>query len=138
VKSIENASFPEPWDFEIFEILASYRGRAIKASGARIYMYVLEEENNVTGYVVWEEAAREGHILNLAVQEDRRNSGRGKELLLFAIRKLKLKGMESCILECRDNNAIARGLYESIGMTESDHVDGYYGDQDAVIYRLDL
>lgn len=138
IKRIEDSSFPEPWDFEIFKILASYHGRAIKRGGERLYMYVLEEEEDVTGYVVWEEAAKEGHILNLAVEESKRNCGRGKELLLFALRKQKLNGMESCILECRSNNEIAQHLYETTGMSRSDYIEGYYGTQDAVIYRIDF
>lgn len=100
-------------------------------------MYVLEE-NGVTGYVVWEESANEGHILNLAVREDKRGSGRGRELLLFALRRQELSGMTSCILECRENNAIARRFYESVGMTQVDRIAGYYGDQDAIIYRWDF
>ncbi len=137
VKRIESSAFPEPWDFEIFEILASYHGRAMKRGGEKLYMYVLEEDV-VTGYVVWEESANEGHILNLAVREDKRNSGRGKGLLLFALRRQDLSGMTSCILECRDNNTIARRFYESIGMTEVGRVVGYYGNQDAIIYRWDF
>jgi ribosomal-protein-alanine N-acetyltransferase len=60
------------------------------------------------------------------------------QLFDHAIDWMKDGEIESVFLEVRENNQPAIRLYEKMGMTASDRVRGYYGDIDAIIYRMSL
>ena len=71
VATIERASFSRPWDEDIFRILGSWRGRIKTQRRKIVYMYVIEEDDELAGYVVWQEDDKiaEGHLLNIAITE---------------------------------------------------------------------
>ena len=103
-------------------------------------MDVIEENDKVIGYAVWEIDTRiaEGHILNLAIQVDERRKGRGKMLLLHMVDHLQSNNIRTCRLEVRESNIAGRALYESIGFFTSGTISGYYFDEDAIVYTMGL
>lgn len=138
VFDIERASFPSPWEEDIFFQLALSGGRFHIDESTIVIMDVMGDRGMVNSYIVWEEDIEEnhGHILNLAVQKEFRQQGRGTKLIDHALSKMKKAGMETCELEVRESNHWARHLYESAGMIAVDRKVGYYHSEDAIIYTL--
>ena len=143
VIAIEQNSFPNPWDSQIFEFLTFFQGQSWKLrtkSEEFVFMSVLEENSTVVGYVVWSEyrSLKTGRIWNLAVKEDCRKQGYGRRLLDHAFNNMQMRGLFVCRLEVRVSNTAARSLYESEGMKVIDRVPEYYRNEDALIYSKEL
>ena len=51
---------------------------------------------------------------------------------------MKEQNAYNIFLEVRDSNKVARGLYERSGFTEIGVRTNYYGDEDAIVMKLDL
>lgn len=137
---IENYCFTEPWDPEIFLGIVSSGGKM--PVGSRIVsMDIIEQDCKLVGYIVWamDQTLLEGRILNIAVEENHRRDGIGKDLLQHLIKLMKSKGIKRCMLEVRASNLPAISLYDSFGMRPVDRVYGYYSNhEDALIYQLNL
>jgi ribosomal-protein-alanine N-acetyltransferase len=103
-------------------------------------MDVIEKNAKVIGYAVWETDTRlsQGHILNLAIQEDERRKGKGSMLLSSILGHLRASNIRTCHLEVRESNVAARVLYELNGFVASTKISGYYFDEDAIVYSLSL
>ncbi len=140
VATIERASFPRPWDEDIFRILGSWRGRIKTQRRKIVYMYVIEEDDELAGYVVWQEDDKiaEGHLLNIAIRPHSRRRGMGRELLEFALETMRNHKMTSCRLEVRESNIPAQALYAQAGMTIQCIDSGYYEGEDALIFAIRL
>ncbi|MGY5859916.1 MAG: GNAT family N-acetyltransferase [Candidatus Thorarchaeota archaeon] len=138
VFKIEKASFPNPWQEDVFFQLALSGGRYPVDEDTVVTMDVMGDKGAVNGYVVWEEDGTDnhGHILNLAVDDRFRRQGRGQKLLEHALSSMKSAGMETCELEVRESNLWARHLYENEGMMAEDRRVGYYESEDAIIYTI--
>ncbi|MHA1135476.1 MAG: GNAT family N-acetyltransferase [Candidatus Thorarchaeota archaeon] len=138
VFEIEKASFSKPWQEEIFFQLALSGGRYPIDESITVIMDVMGEKGAVNGYVVWEEDTEDihGHLLNLAVDKNFRQQRRGQKLLDHAFSAMKSAGMETCELEVRESNLLARHLYENVGMMAIDRRVGYYESEDAIIYTI--
>jgi ribosomal-protein-alanine N-acetyltransferase len=140
IKEIETACFPAPWDPEIFDILARWEGTIPLKDGRILHMKVLENDGQLCGYAVWEEIKEgaEGHLMNIAISEEKRQQGYGKMLLEHVFKSLRIGGLNECWLEVREGNKEARSLYESMGMSANDRIPKYYDGEDAIIYRIKL
>ena len=140
VKAIEQSCFPIPWDGEVFDMLARWRGRILLEGGRLIRMAIAEENRETAGYIVWEEnrLSLKGRIMNIAVRDSSRRKGIGRVLLIYALKSQKSNGMKLCELEVRESNSHAQRLYESVDMKESGRVPGYYETEDAIIYSINL
>lgn len=140
IKEIETSCFPEPWDPEIFDILARWNGTIPLKDGRVLHMNVIENDGEICGYAVWEEnqTDSEGHLMNIAVAKDRRSQGYGKQLLQHVLKSLRNSGIAGCWLEVREGNESGRFLYENVGMQAADRIPDYYDGEDAIIYRIDL
>lgn len=140
IMEIERRSFPMPWEYTTYLRICMQKGRIHSNDAGMLLMDVLESNGLVTGYAVWETdpVSTRGHILNLAIVEDERRKGYGKMLLTHVQDSLRETGMTSCFLEVREGNTPARLLYESAEYTASGRLDGYYFDEDAIEYSIDL
>lgn len=140
VITIERNSFPKPWDEDIFRILGSWRGNVRTQRRKTVFMYVIEEDDELAGYVVWEEDEKsaEGHLLNIAIRPQSRRKGMGQELLDYALRTMREHKMASCRLEVRESNTPAQALYAKAGMSILYHDSDYYDEEDALIFTLRL
>jgi len=140
IKEIETACFPAPWDPEIFDILARWDGTIPLKDGRILHMKVFENDRQLCGYAVWEEikGISEGHLMNIAIAEGKRQQGYGKMLLEHVFKSLRVNGFNECWLEVREGNKEARSLYESMGMSPNERIPKYYDGEDAIIYRIEL
>jgi ribosomal-protein-alanine N-acetyltransferase len=140
IVAIERTSFPRPWDDDIFRILGSWRGHVRTQRRKTVFMYVIEDEGELAGYVVWEEdnQLEEGHLLNIAVRTQNRRRGLGRELLGHALKMMSEHNMVSCRLEVRESNTPAQALYIQAGMSILRHNSDYYEDEDALIFTITL
>lgn len=90
------------------------------------------------GFALGKIAADEAELYQIAVLPEYRRQGIAAQLLTELHALLKEKGAACCFLEVRSRNAPAVALYESIGYKKISMRKGYYGDDDAVIYRIEL
>lgn len=129
---IENQSFKGPWSEDMFRSELHNRVSSF---------YTLKDslDNNfIVGYVVFWIVYGEAQILNIVVHPNYKKRGLGRKLLDFAINKMKQQNAYNIFLEVRDSNKVARGLYERSGFKEIGVRTNYYGDEDAIVMKLDL
>jgi len=127
VLSIEQAAFSDPWSVRDFrECVAS-----------EVVFLVATSEGAVEGYVIAQDAADEGEILNLAVTRSRQRDGIGRALVERVLTTLAGRGVERVFLEVREGNAAARALYAALGFEEVGRRSRYYRRpiEDAIVLR---
>ncbi len=132
ILEIEKLSFKGPWSEDMFR--SELRNRVSS-------FYVLRDslDNNLlVGYVVFWIVYGEAQILNIVVHPNYKKRGLGRKLLDFAVGKMKEQNAYNIFLEVRDSNKVARGMYERSGFTEIGVRHNYYGDEDAIVMKLDL
>jgi [ribosomal protein S18]-alanine N-acetyltransferase len=125
VIAIERRSFPTPWSLAMFVLELS------KASG--ICLAALDGDELV-GYSVCSRYDTVWHLMNVAVDPDRRREGIAAALLQALFDEADTPG-EQYTLEVRPSNAAAIALYESFGFKRAGLRKGYYHDnkEDALI-----
>jgi len=127
VLSIEQAAFSDPWSVRDFrECVAS-----------EVVFLVATSEGAVDGYVIAQDAADEGEILNLAVTRSRQRDGIGRALVERVLTTLAGRGVERVFLEVREGNAAGRALYAALGFEEVGRRSRYYRRpvEDAIVLR---
>jgi len=99
---------------------------------------VREYGGETAGFALGRLAADEGELLQIGVSADYRRRGIARELLGELCGELKGRGAVCCFLEVRSRNFAAISLYEGFGFKKIAVRKGYYGDDDALVYRLDM
>jgi ribosomal-protein-alanine N-acetyltransferase len=106
---------------------------SIRASLARPGACALVTEP-IRGFVLGWRSAEQGEILTLAVEKDFRGQGLGRALAVALLDRLRGEGARSVSLEVRSSNAVALGLYGSIGFATLGLRRHYYRDgEDALV-----
>ena len=125
VIAIERRSFPTPWSLAMFVLELS------KASG--ICLAALDGDELV-GYCVCSRYDTVWHVMNVAVNPDRRREGVAGALLNHLFDEADKPG-EQYTLEVRPSNAGAISLYEGFDFKRAGLRKGYYHDnkEDALI-----
>lgn len=130
VLALENLIFTTPWSKEQYSSL-------MEAGVCKIFGATLE--GNLVGYasVSLNRAAGELEIYNLAVHPAMRRRGLARRLTGLVLEAAGTLGLERAILEVREDNAPARGLYEGMGFVECGRRSAYYSNpaEDAVLYE---
>lgn len=132
VMQIEDRSYPVPWTKGIFKdcLRVNYPS------------WVLVEDINIIGYILFSVGADEAHLLNICISPERRREGLGKFLLLEMTDLFKQKDYHSIFLEVRESSLGAMALYKSLGFEKLGVRKDYYrtldGKEDAVTYKLEL
>jgi ribosomal-protein-alanine N-acetyltransferase len=118
------------WNRKHFESLIS--------SGADREFLVVMDGNQVCGFIVGREAAREWEIENIAVSGPARRRGLGSRLLGEFLDRVRARGANDVYLEVRESNLAARKLYEKWGFVEAGRRKAYYQDppEDALLLRF--
>ena len=131
VVEIEKASMPSPWSKELFE-------EELHRTVA--YYFVMEEDNQVAGYMGYWEAPEEAHIINLAVAPSFRKRGVGQRMVEQCMAFAAKRGAKLATLEVRESNAAAKRLYEKCGFRFIAIRKKYYSDnqEDAHIMFREL
>jgi ribosomal-protein-alanine N-acetyltransferase len=128
VLAIERRSFPTPWSLAMFVLEIS------KPSGICLGIC---DSRGLIGYLVCSRYVDVWHLMNIAVDPDRRREGLARALML---EMLERAGTEARFtLEVRTSNAGAIRMYERFGFRPAGHRRRYYHDngEDALIMWLE-
>jgi len=125
VIAIERRAFPTPWSLAMFVIELS--------KPSRICLAALRGER-LTGYMVCSRYDTVWHLMNIAVDPDRRREGVATAMLEKLFETADREG-EQYTLEVRTSNAAAIEMYERFGFRSAGVRRGYYHDnkEDALI-----
>ncbi|UCG69809.1 MAG: ribosomal protein S18-alanine N-acetyltransferase [Thermoplasmata archaeon] len=132
VLGIERLSFTNPWSSNMFEAL-----NQISPKG----FYVVLKQGIIVAYAIFlpEQSLRHwsrkktAHLLNLAVHPQVRNQGIGKSLIHWIISNLKDIKVKEIYLEVRTSNTNAIAFYTRLGFARIGLIEGFYGDEDAIV-----
>ncbi|HYL12367.1 MAG TPA: ribosomal protein S18-alanine N-acetyltransferase [Terriglobales bacterium] len=108
--------------------------------GPRRVALVIAAGTDIQGFLVARAVGSEWEIENIAVAGPARRRGLGTRLLGEFLEQARAEGAEAVLLEVRESNRAARGLYEKWAFVEDGRRKTYYRDpdEDAVLYRLRL
>lgn len=100
-------------------------------------------ENQVVGYILFRNLGQEAELLSLAVEENHKNQGYGKNLIEAMTANLKKAGCLAVFLEVGEKNRAARGLYRSFGARQVNTRKATYirpngTKEDALIIKISL
>ena len=129
VEAIERACFSMPWSLESFK-------EELINPGA-VYA-VAEKDGRVAWYGGMRGAAGEYYIDNIAVAEEYRRQGIGRQIMSYLVGWAGKHGGLFVSLEVRPSNAPAIALYESLGFKRAGLRRGFYEKprEDGLIYTL--
>jgi len=129
ILAIENASFPDPYEEELFSLLwRSY------PSG----FLVAQEDREIVAYALYGIQGDEGIIYSLAVRPNARHQGFGDRLLDHALQDLSRK-VRRVRLQVALDNAPALQLYGKHGFTMKEILRRYYENgRDAYVMTKEL
>ena len=124
IAELEKEIFPDAWNEG--SITEHVKKKCVAVCG-----------ENVLGYCIFMNAADEGEILRIAVNERERKCGIGKKLLDFSLKEMENRGAKTVFLEVRSSNQGAIALYEKSGFKAQGVRKKYYKDnnEDAIIYK---
>ena len=127
MQELEARCFSLPWTEE--QCRTAFGQSAFAAFG-------LWDGRELVAYVSLYHSLDELEILNLAVSPERRRQGLGRHLLQMALQAAHKMGIRKSLLEVRESNAPAIGLYEGAGFRLAGRRRAYYHDpdEDALIY----
>ena len=91
-----------------------------------VKMFVYEEQNRITGYVVFYGGMDEGDLVRIAVLPQGRRKGIGSALLCELWKYCKEQNIGRVLLEVRESNSPAIALYEKQGFTVIAERKNYY------------
>jgi ribosomal-protein-alanine N-acetyltransferase len=99
-----------------------------------------EEAGQLCGFVCAQAVAGEWEIENVVVTARFLRRGIANELMRALIQRAKNEAASAILLEVRESNLAARGLYEKQGFREVGRRRAYYKDpaEDAILYTLPL
>jgi [ribosomal protein S18]-alanine N-acetyltransferase len=125
VIAIERRAFPTPWSLAMFVLELSKPGGICLAA---------RRDGALVGYMICSRYDTVWHVMNIAVDPDRRRTGIATTLLLELLERV---GDDNArfTLEVRTSNAPAITLYERFGFRSAGVRPRYYADngEDAVI-----
>lgn len=125
VLAIERRAFPAPWSLAMFVLELS------KPAGICL---AADVDGAVAGYLVCSRYDTVWHVMNVAVDPDRRRQGMATAMMhqLFGLAD---KPSEQYTLEVRASNDAAIRLYEGLGFRSAGRRRAYYHDnrEDALI-----
>ena len=98
------------------------------------YVYVLELDNKVIGYISATIIIDECNLIKIIIDNNYRKYGYGKMLLDYLINKCKEKCIDKIYLEVREDNNIAKSFYQKNGFKKESVRTGYYDGVDAEIF----
>ena len=132
VERIERASYPTPWSRSMFA------SELAKPSSICLGAFDLETDE-LAGYLIISRYVDAWHVMNVAVDPDRRRCGIATTLLERLFEVTTGRGRRGYTLEVRVSNIDAIRLYERLGFKSRGVRRAYYTDnrEDALIMWKD-
>jgi len=109
--TIDAAASAYPWPESQF-VSACSSASAAQSTSYPESVQLLEADDDICGFVVYSQVLDEGCIHNIAVRPPWQEQGKAGILLKDAFDILLSRGATRCLLEVRESNTAARGLYE--------------------------
>ena len=106
--AIDAAVNASPWS------PGQFQGACSGALEATESALVLEQDAGVCGFIIFSQVLDEACIHNLAVHPAQQGGGLGRALVSAALELMKQDGARCCLLEVRESNVAARGLYAQL------------------------
>ena len=125
VHEVEARSFREPYPSSLITTLHARHPRTF---------LVAEREGRVVGYVIASTFNARAHLVSIAVAPDARRQNVGHALIRRLLQLLEDMQVQTVRLEVRRSNKIAQQFYERHGFQYSHTVEGYYPDEDGLVY----
>lgn len=129
---LEKRCFTLPWSEE------QYRAAFMHSI---FYAYGLKhEKTGLVAYITLYAVADTLEVLNVATCPDQRRKGYARSLLDSVFKLARRMDVIEAVLEVRETNAAAKGLYEGLGFTRTGLRKAYYPDtgEDALIYTAQI
>ncbi len=143
ILSIENRSFPSPWNHNAF--LEELACPTAYGYTARYVRNLSETDSTLTdgdllGYIWYRIIIDEMHIFKVAVAPEWRRLGVASWILRRAMTAAEDKGAAAALLEVRASNAEALALYRKLGFNMIGRRKGYYSppDEDGLMLKKQL
>jgi len=127
LKEMEEKCFSDPWSEKILQETFE---------NPTDYIFVLEDQGSLIGYVNVRVGIGQGELMRIAVIPERRGEKLSVILMKRAMNCLKGHGCREVTLEVRAGNIPAVMLYESFGFVREGLRRGYYQnpEEDAAVY----
>ncbi|MDR1856976.1 MAG: ribosomal protein S18-alanine N-acetyltransferase [Desulfovibrio sp.] len=131
VADLEGRCFSLPWTSQ------QYRSALQRPSFAAFGAFI---DGTLAGYVSLFVSADEAEIVNVGVLPQFRGQGLARRLMSLTLDALRRTGRNRAVLDVREGNGPALGLYASLGFSEAGRRRGYYVDtgEDAIVMELRL
>jgi [ribosomal protein S18]-alanine N-acetyltransferase len=131
IERIERRSYPTPWSRSMFASELS--------KPSSISLGAFEGPGELVGYLVISRYVDAWHVMNVAVEPDRRRQGIAVALFERLFELTGAEGRRGYTLEVRISNEAAIRLYERLGFQSRGVRRGYYTDnrEDALIMWRD-
>jgi ribosomal-protein-alanine N-acetyltransferase len=130
---VETAAHCHPWSAAG---LAECFGTFYRANG----LYHATKDNELLGFSLVQQVVDEVSLLDICVSPAYQGKGYGKQLMLQLIEEAKHRKGAVLMLEVRESNSSALGLYSRLGFVQTARRKGYYptgqGPEDAILMDL--
>lgn len=128
---IERASFSDPWSENA--LLSSITGPYCLTAAAR-------KDGRVIGYIMGMALYEDCEITNVAVLPEYRSRGAAKAMMESFLSLCRERSVERVLLEVRESNAPAIGLYSAFGFKPYGRRKEYYKEptEDALLMVVEL
>ena len=128
IVEMEQLYFSDPWSANAFQS---------ELKNPLALWLVAVDGGRVVGYIGSQTVLGQSDMMNLAVREEYRRHGLGKNLVEALEQRLIAQGVEALLLEVRVSNSPAIALYEKLGFRQVGRRPNYYFKprEDAFIMR---
>ena len=129
---------------DVFEIEKSLLGTGQKEDiektffGSNLEYFVLIENDKVIGFFELSIIAPEAELFDIAVLKESQGKGYASFMMKYMLDYLKQKQCDTIFLEVNKINVKAIKLYEKFGFKTYAERKNYYGENDAILMKLDL
>ena len=99
---------------------------------------VAKANQDIAGFIITQIQAAEteyGHVITVNVKPNYRRTGVGTKLLYEIESQLKLRGINECHLEVREDNNAAIKLYHKLGYQTMGKLEKYYGKKHGIYLK---
>ena len=104
----------------------------------KYYNVILSVDGIDVGYLSATMVSDECELIKIVVRKSFRGKGYGKILMNDLFRECRKRCVKKIFLEVRENNSMAKSLYENCGLKRTHTRKGYYEGIDADIYWCEI